>query len=110
MSQKEIILAAFHRGDRIKCTDAFPVYGISPHSFTRIVKELRDEDHKILDIETQPQNGGTPYKTYFMEKPRRNWRMAETLCPACMDSYYIVDGKCNKPKCGAARNLKRKGD
>lgn len=67
MTQKQKILAAFEGGARIKCTDAFPVYGISPHSFTRIIKELRDDLYNISDIEIKPKNGGHCYKEYRLE-------------------------------------------
>jgi len=102
MTQRHTILTALQRGDRIKCTDAYPVYHISPHSYTRIIKELRDGGIEILDVETKPENGGTPYKTYYIGKPKRVFRQHNELCE-CGKSYWSVNGHCNNVECGRAR-------
>ena len=104
MTQRDMIHAALLRGDRIKCTDAYPVYHISPHSFTRIIKELRDDGIKIFDIEIPPQNGGKPYKEYYLQKEAANAQgcgkhQEDTVCSACGGSYYYRGKHCTK--CGA---------
>jgi hypothetical protein len=102
MTQRDTILYALRRGDRIKCTDAYPVYHISPHSFTRIIKELRDSGIGVLDFETKPDNGGTPYKTYYIDKPARVFRQHNNICE-CGKSYWSVNENCNK--CGVKRGI-----
>ena len=98
MTQKQIILEALKRGDRIKCTDAYPVYHISPHSFTRIAKKLRDEGVPVLDIEIPPKNGGTPYKEYYIKRTEPIFvrlKQVSVSCEVC-GSYYQRDGVCNR--------------
>lgn len=92
MTQREKIIAAFRRGERIRCTDAYPMYGMSPHSYTRIVKELRDMGMPILDTETKPKSGGKPYKTYYLKK--EPIKQVDEPCPKC-GSYYRRGNVCN---------------
>jgi len=68
MTQRDIIFAAFQRGDHIRGSDSLRTYNIAEPSFKRIVHELRESDVKIEDTEIPTANGSTPYKEYFLVK------------------------------------------
>jgi hypothetical protein len=83
------------------------MYGISPHSFTRICKEMRDDGIPLLHDSTTPENGGTDYHTYYLAPlvvPPKTIPARQTArpCPVC-GSFYVRGDRCNV--CGVEKDF-----